>query len=197
MAPPATNSSDHVSAKRKGKQREVDDIVSETPTVGKTKGKGKLREQQAEKPSKPKAKPAGKKRTLEPEDDGEGDPPVKKRKAALSSKEVDDPPSRKRLEVILEEDEEEEVAFVETPAQPVKKSVLAVEDPKGTSDSVAPVSKKRTRERNEDAAGQTTRKRVKVAEVKEASAAPTKPKKRAPAKRSKLASKNADDEGKR
>lgn len=196
MAPPATNSSDHVSAKRKGKQREVDDIVSETPTVGKTKGKGKLREQEAEKPSKPKAKPAGRKRALEPEDDGEGDPPVKKRKAALPSK-VDDPPSRKRLEVILEEDEEEVVAFVETPAQPVKKSVLTVEEPKGTSDSVAPVSKKRSRERNEDAAGQTTRKRAKVVEVNEASAAPTKPKKRAPAKRSKPASKIADDEGKR
>ncbi|KAJ6554540.1 hypothetical protein B0H19DRAFT_1262879 [Mycena capillaripes] len=199
--PSAKDSADPVpvSAKRLGKQREVDDdVITETPTVGKAKGKGKLREQEVEKLVKPKAKTTARKRALEPDlpeddDNAEGDRPAKKRKAVPPPPKED--ASRKRLEVIMEEDEEEEVASVETPAP---SGSSTAEDPKAISDSVTPASKskKRLREQNEDASAQTTRKRAKVKEVKEAPAAPSKTKKRAPAKRSKPPSKLAEKEGK-
>ncbi|KAJ7630026.1 hypothetical protein DFH06DRAFT_1224687 [Mycena polygramma] len=197
----AKQPSELVSAKQKGKQREVDDVPAETPIVAKSKskGKGKAPEEEAEKPAKPKAKTTGKKRALEPEpvddDDGESRP-VKKRKPDPPPKA--DPPSRQRLEAIPEEDEEEEeLSSVETPVQPVqKKGASKVDEPTAALDSVPPVAKKkRPRDQNEDA--QTTRKRAKVAEATEAPAAPTKPKKkRASAKRSKPASKPADKEAK-
>lgn len=164
-----------ISAKRKGKQREV---AEEEDTV---------------KPVKVKAKGAKsrvpKKRALEDanEDDGEAARPAKRPKAPPKEAE----PSRTRLEAIPEEDEEEEVVeAVETPVQSKQGTGKTALD-------VAP-SKKRPRERNEDvveaAAAQKARKRAKVAKdvptpvLEDASAplpiAPAKPKNRAPAKRS-------------
>ncbi|KAJ7161000.1 hypothetical protein C8R46DRAFT_1106193 [Mycena filopes] len=197
-----------VSAKRKGKQRDVvDEVAVETPSVTpkvvKGKGKGKSREQQEpvpEKSVKPKAK-TGRKRAVEPDppedDDGEGARPAKKRKtAAPAPKEANDgPPSRTRLEAILEEDEEEAVEAVETPV-PAPKKGAEKQKSQPTVNSVA--SKKRPRDRDEDvieaAVTQATRKRAKVNAEPKATAPvpPAKPKKRAPVKRSKPAAAAAE-----
>ncbi|KAJ7271022.1 hypothetical protein C8J57DRAFT_1320471 [Mycena rebaudengoi] len=183
-----------MSSKQKGKQREVEDDVppefeKSRSTVGSTsKAKARKPEDAEEPPSKPKvkSKTSAKKHALEPDppEEDEDDRPAAKRHKPVPRKEKSDAPTR--LEAILEEDEEEEVPSVKLP---VKKD--------GVKARVAPASsRKRPREPADDvseAVAQTTRKRAKVAEPAETPApapapvlAPAKPKKRVPAKRSKV-----------
>ncbi|KAJ6463488.1 hypothetical protein C8R45DRAFT_1025939 [Mycena sanguinolenta] len=170
-----------VSAKRLGKQRAVEDVVSaEAPKVGKTKGKGKLREQEQEPetgPVKSKAKKGARKPAAEPDlpedrhdTKGKGTgksgdavkPKARKRALDPAPPEVDEDnrPAKKRkaaapqqrLEAIPEEDEEEALTSVNTPAQ-----VQRADDNTNDASAVASASstsksKKRPRDKTEDVA---------------------------------------------
>ncbi|KAJ7454888.1 hypothetical protein B0H11DRAFT_1926234, partial [Mycena galericulata] len=141
--------------KRNGKQRELNDECEPSEggkaVRGKGKTKNKSQEDEVEPLVKPKAKTAARKRARDPDppEDTE-DIPVKKRKPASQAKEDDDPPARQRLEVIMEEDEDEEAPPEETPVMPPAKKKVA-EKPKAITDSAIASSKKRPRDKIEDA----------------------------------------------